>query len=139
MTTPAPINDDRLRGGVLTIDGVEYASQATEVRLVPDTDEVGDPLEVLSGAQITADDETSWTLRITAVQDFDNPAGFVAFAMREAGTVVPYSWRPNATGVTYAGTVKVRPVEVGGDVNKRLTTGGSWPCQQAPTPTYPAP
>jgi hypothetical protein len=134
-----PITESRNKGGTLTIDAIDFADQATGVRLVPNTDEVGDPVEVLSGAAITGDDETTWQLRIEAIQDFDDPAGFVAFTLANAGEVVPYSWRPNATGVTYAGTVKVRPVEVGGDVNKRLTSGGTWPCQQAPTPTYPAP
>lgn len=132
-----PLNDDRLKGGVLTIDGKQFADQATAVRLVPDTDEVGESLEVLSGLTIRPEDETTWTLRIDAVQDFDAPLGFQAFTLAKGGTVVPYIWKPNATGVSYAGTVRVRPVEVGGDVNKRLTAGGTWPCQQAPTATYP--
>lgn len=139
MTSPAPIVDSRNKGGTLTIDGVEFASQTTSVQLVPDTDEVGDSLEVLSGATITPDDETTWSLTVEAVQDFDEPDGYVAFSLANAGQIVPYSWRPNATGVTYAGTVKVRPVAIGGDVAKRLTTGKAWPCQQPPTPTYPAP
>jgi len=133
-----PINDDRLKAGTLTIDGVSYATQATNVRLVPKTDDNGDTLEVLSGDIITPDDTTAWSLVIVAVQDFDDPAGFVNFAMANAGEVVPYVWKPNATGVSYAGNVRVRPVEVGGDVNARLTTSAEWPCQEDPTPTYPA-
>lgn len=133
-----PITEDRLKDGTLTIDGDSFATQATNVRLVPSTDEEGDSLEVLSGDTVTPEDSTSWSLVIVAIQDFDDPAGFVAFAMAEAGEVVPYVWKPNATGVSYAGTVRVRPVEIGGDVNKRLTTDAEWPCQEAPTPTYPA-
>ena len=133
-----PLLDHRNKGGVLTLDGRQFADQTTGVRLVPDTDEVGESLEVLSGLTVKPEDETSWTLRIDAVQDFNAPLGFVAFALAKAGIVVPYTWKPNATGVSFAGTVRVRPVEVGGDVNKRLTSGGSWPCQQAPTPTFPA-
>lgn len=138
-----PILDHRLRKGVLTIDGKQFATQATNVRLVPDTDEVGDPLEVLSGDTVTAEDETSWTLVIEAVQDFDEPTGFVNYAMQNAGLVVSYVWTPNdatgdavGAGVSYNGTVRVRPVEVGGDVAKRLTTSAEWPCQQKPTATY---
>lgn len=133
-----PITDSRLRGGTLTLDGKQFADQATAVRLIPDTDEVGDPLEVLSGDQQLADDETTWTLRVETVQDFDDAAGFVAFAFDNAGDVVPFSWRPNATGVTYSGSVKVRPVEIGGEVNTRLGTEGSWPVQGTPTRVYPA-
>jgi hypothetical protein len=133
-----PINDDRLKAGTLTIDGDAFATQATNVRLVPKTDDNGDTLEVLSGDTINPDDTTSWSLVITTVQDFDDPAGFIAKALSEAGTVVPYVWKPNATGVSFAGTVRIRPVEIGGDVNARLTTDAEWPCQEAPTPTYPA-
>lgn len=134
------IIDSRLKSGTLTIDGHAFASQATNVRLVPKTDSGGDPLEVLSGDTTTADDETTWSLVVRAVQDFDDPAGFVNFSLTNAGDEVPYSWKPN-NGVdtpTFTGTVKVRPLEVGGDVNKRLTTDAEWPCTAAPTVTYPA-
>lgn len=132
-----PITQSRLKAGTLTLDALPFATQATNVRLVPKTDEQGDSLEVLSGDTITPDDSTAWSLVVTAVQDFDDPDGLVAFAMANAGTVVPYTWKPNATGVSYAGTVKVRPMEIGGDVDARLTTDLEWPCQEAPTPTYP--
>lgn len=134
------IIDSRLKSGTLTIDGHAFASQATNVRLVPKTDSGGDPLEVLSGDTTTADDETTWSLVVRAVQDFDDPAGFVNFSLTNAGDEVPYSWKPNsgADTPTFTGTVKVRPLEVGGDVNKRLTTDAEWPCTAAPTVTYPA-
>lgn len=133
-----PIIEDRLKTGVLTIDALPFATQATNVQLTPATSEEGDALEVLSGDTIEPDDVTTWTLAITAIQDFDAPAGFVAFSWENAGEVVPFTWKPNAAGVSYAGSVKVRPVEVGGDVNKRLTTSASWPVVGDVTPTYPA-
>lgn len=134
-----PITESRLKNGTLTIDGHAFNTQATNVRLTPKTDDTGDTLEVLSGDTIAPDDTTTWSLVIDAVQDFTEPTGFVNFAMQNAGDVVAYTWAPNGAGeVSYAGTVKVRPVEVGGDVNARLTTSAEWPCQQAPTPTYPA-
>lgn len=131
-----PITDSRLKNGTLTIDGELFATQATNVRLVPSTDEEGDPVEVLSGDTVSAEDSTTWALVITAIQDFDDVEGFVNFALSNAGQVVAYSWKPNADAPTYAGTVKVRPVEIGGDVAKRNTSDAEWPCQEAPTPTY---
>lgn len=134
------ILESRLKTGTLTIDGKPFASQASNVRLTPKTDEQGDPLEVLSGDTVSAEDETSWALNITAVQDFDDPTGFVALCIADAGEVVAYSWKPNA-GVdtpTYTGNVRIRPVEIGGDVNKRLFTSAEFPCQEKPTVTYPA-
>lgn len=134
-----PITESRLRNGTLTIDAVPFQTQATNVTLSPDTDEVGDSLEVLSGDTITPDDETTWSLNIEAVQDFDDAAGFVAFALANAGELVPYEWAPSgSTGVSYSGNVRVRPIEIGGDVNSRLTSEAEWPCDGPPTPTYPA-
>jgi hypothetical protein len=133
-----PIIEDRLKTGTLTLDAIPFASQATNVSLDPETDEDGDRLEVLSGETLEPDEVTSWTLHIEAVQDFDDPAGFVRFCFENAGQVVPYSWKPNAAGATWTGTVKVRPVQVGGDVNARLSTEADLPCQETPTVTDPA-
>lgn len=133
-----PITESKIRRGTLTLDAVPFATQATNVRLVPKTDEVGDTLEVLSGDTISPDEHTAWSLVIEAVQDFDDVAGIVNFSMTNAGDIVAYVWAPNdvANSVTYSGTVKVRPVEVGGDVGDRLTTTLEWACQEQPTPVY---
>jgi hypothetical protein len=133
-----PITESKVRRGTLTLDAVPFATQATNVRLVPKTSEVGDTLEVLSGDTETPDEETGWTLVVEAVQDFDDPEGIVNFSMTNAGEIIAYSWKPNdvASSVTYSGTVKVRPVEIGGDVGSRVTTSLEWACQQAPTPVY---
>lgn len=134
-----PIMESRLKSGTLTLDAIPFATQATNITLTPKTDEVGDALEVLSGDEILPDDETTWTLAIEAVQDFDEVDGFVAFTLANAGELVPFTWKPNATGVSYAGSCKVRPVEIGGDVNARVTTKAEFPVNGAPVPTYPAP
>lgn len=131
-----PITDSRLKEGTLTLDAVAFATQATNVRLTPSTDEVGDRVEVLSGDVDEPEDETTWSLVIDAVQDFDDDAGLINFALQNAGDVVAYSWKPNAGAPTYTGTVKVRPVEIGGDVATRNLTSAEWPCQQKPTATY---
>lgn len=133
-----PPIESKLRNGTLTIDAVSFATQASNVRLAPKTGDVGDPLEVLSGDILEPSDKTDWTLIIEALQDFDDPAGFVNFTLTNAGQVVPYTWKPNnvAGSVTYSGTVKVRPVEIGGDVNDRLSTSAEWPCQETPTAAY---
>lgn len=134
-----PITESRNKGGTLTLDAVSFAAQARNVTLSPDTDEAGDPIEVLSGDTITAEDETTWSLNVEAVQDFDDPTGFVMFALQNANQLVPYSWRPSPTSPTFTGTVRVRPVEIGGDVNSRLLTSAEWPCTAAPTVVPAAP
>lgn len=134
-----PITDSRLKNGTLTINAVSFATQATNVRLVPKVSSTGEPLEVLAGDVIDPDETVDWSLAITAVQDFTDEAGFVNFCLANAGDVHPYSWAPAgaAAGPTYTGTVKVQPVEVGGDVNTRNTTSAEWDCQEAPTTVYP--
>jgi len=134
-----PIVESRLKNGLLTIDGTPFATQASNVTLSPDVDEEGDTLEVLSGEEILPTEKTSWTLGIEAIQDFDDVQGFVNYCFQNAGDVVPFTWRPSAAGVSYAGSVKIRAVEIGGDVNTRLSTSAEFPCQGTPVATYPAP
>lgn len=129
-----PITESRLKGGSLTLDAIPFATQATNVRLVPSTDEVGDPVEVLSGDELGTDDETTWTLVIDAIQDFDDTDGFVRYCLDNAGTKVPFIWRPNTGTNTFGGTCKIRPVEIGGDVNARLATSAEFPLDGDPTP-----
>ena len=132
------ITESKLKNGTLTLDTLPFATQATNVRLVPTTEEQGDPVETLSGDQKGADSTTTWQLVIEAIQDFDDPAGFVAFAFDNDGIDVPFAWSPSsaAGGVDYAGTVTVRAVEVGGPVNTRNTTEAEWSCVGTPVPTY---
>lgn len=134
------ITQSKLKNGTLTLDAQEFASQATNVRLVPSTEEVGEAVEVLSGEELSADQSTTWALVIESIQDFDDPAGFVAFAFDNDGLSVPFTWAPSnaAMGVDYAGSVTVRAVEIGGPVNTRNTSEAEWPVVGSPTPTYRA-
>lgn len=136
------IIESKLKNGTLTftVDAVpvSFASQATNVRITPSHDEDGDPVETLEGDVIGAEETRSDTLTIAAIQDFDDPAGFQSFSWDNDREAIPFTWKPNATGPTYAGTVKVRALEIGGDVNKRLTVDAEWPCVGTVTRT-PAP
>lgn len=131
------ITESKLKSGTLTLDALPFATQATNVRLTPDVDEQGDPLETLSGDSLGADEVTKWTLTVEAVQDFDDPAGFTRFCFENAGLAVPFSWKPNAGATTFAGSVKVRALEIGGPVNTRNLSEVEFPCVGAVTPTWP--
>lgn len=134
------IEDSRLKGGTLTIDGHNFAKQFTEVSLEPSEEEEGEAAETLSGATIEPDEVTSWVLNLGAIQDFDDPAGFVEYARANRGEVVSFTWTPNATGAaTYTGTVRVRAVTIGGAVATRLTTTKGWPVIGEPDAAYPGP
>lgn len=132
-----PIIESRVEVGVLTVDAVAFNAQATNVALVPSTKEVGDPVEVLSGDKIAAEDETTWALVFTGIQDFDESAGWIEFARANAGETVAFTFQPSAAvNPSYAGTCKVRPVTIGGPVATRLTSDASWPIVTGPTPDY---
>ncbi len=135
------IEDSRLKGGTLTLDGQPFAKQMTSVDLEPSVDTQGEALETLDGSAISPDEVTSWVLNLGAVQDFVDPAGFVKFSKDNAGDEVTFEWTPNADPEcpAYAGIVKVRAVRIGGEVAQRLATTTAWPVVGEPDDTYPGP
>lgn len=142
------IVESKLKSGVLTLGGTdtggvitggqEFACQATNVRLSPSFNDSGDELETLCGDKLAPDTKTTWSLQGTSVQDFDNPDGLIKFAFDNNLMNVPFSWQPNAGDMKWTGTVQMRALETGGDVNSRLTTDFDWPVQGDPVPTWPA-
>lgn len=124
-----PIKEDKLKEGTLTLDAVAFSAQATSVLIEPTHDEDGDAVETLDGSQLTPDVTRGDTLKITAIQDFTDVAGFVNFTWENDLATVPFTWKPRAVGPTYSGNVQVRAVPVGGEVNKRLTTEAEWTCE----------
>lgn len=132
-----PITDSRNKTGTLTLDAVAFETQATAVSLVPSTDEEGDAVETLSGDTISPDDVTTWTLNITAIQDFEDAAGLLEFLRANAGDEVPFTWQPTVAAIpNWVGTVKIRPTTIGGEVNVRLTSEIVLPVTDGPTPDY---
>lgn len=130
------ITDSRQRNGTLTLDGVDYACQTRAVKITPP--EQGDdvPDEVLCGDVLEAEDIKPWKLTITAIQDFADADGLVNVSWLQQGEKVPFLWAPQGgTGPTYGGTVALWPLEVGGDVNKRLESDAEWLLDAKPTRT----
>lgn len=125
-----PITESKLKAGTLTLGGVDFAAQATNVRVTPTHDEDGDAVETLDGSALTPDVTRGNTLALTAIQDWEDVDGFVNYTWENDLETVAFSWKPKgAAGPTYAGNVEVRAVEVGGDVNKRTTTDAEWTCE----------
>jgi hypothetical protein len=129
-----PVVSSRVKEGVLSFGGAtprDFSCQPSNIRLTP-TANLDDPLEVLCGDIITGAGTTSWQLQGTAVQDFDDPNGFILFAFQNDGEEVAFSWTPNATGGTWSGNCFVSAIEVGGDVNTRLTADFVFALRGAP-------
>ena len=137
-----PITDSRVKNGTLGLGATptQFETQATNVAIVPDHSQE-DGVETLSGDMSSPSLTTTYSLVITAIQDFTDPDGFVAYSWTENGTEVPFTWAPQGAtaGPTYSGTCQIRAVEVGGDVATQLTTEAEFPIIGTPVRTEPEP
>ena len=138
-----PIVESRVKNGALLLAGEAFPSQPTNVRISPDTGGGGgssdDDLEVLDG-QISsgggAAEDFAANLALSAIQDWTNADGLVAFSWMNNGQEVAFVWKPNATAANdWSGKVKITPIETGGDVNKRLISDVEWKITQLKLPT----
>lgn len=130
------IIESKLKTGILTLGGTgvntsgdwvvtggeSFACQATNVRVTPSYEDEGDPLETLCGDTIGASKKESWVLAGTSIQDFDDPAGFLAYCFENRMTDQGFTWQANTTAPLWQGMLTVVALEEGGDVNTRLTT-----------------
>jgi hypothetical protein len=138
--------ESKLKQGTLTLGGtgdpvtggVEFACQATNVRITPSFTEDGDTLETLCGDKLAPSVTTEWALAGTSIQDFDNPDGFVKWSWDNNKTDQPFTWNPNTGTTSISGTVQVRALEMGGDVAKRITSDFEWRLQGDPDATWPS-
>jgi hypothetical protein len=135
------IHESKLKQGKLllgTAPGVEYACQATNVRVVPSFNEEGESVETLCGDTLAPSTTTSWALQGTHIQDWDAPGGMsiVQYSWINNLQTVPFTWNPNAGTTAITGNVQVRALEMGGDVNTRITSDFDWPITGQPTPTW---
>ena len=141
------VTESRLKSGVLTLKTTggsastyQAACQSTNVRIVPGVENDNeDSVEVLCGDTITgaSSSKPADVLAVTAIQDFTDPAGFIAFTWAHRGETVEFTWKPNGTAAqTWAGTLTIdKPYEVGGEVNARLTADIEWPIVSLVPPT----
>ncbi len=110
----------------------EWAAQLTKCALTPSTD-TEDDIDVLSGETLDGDDTTTFTLDGTLLQDYDLES-LELYCFDHRGEDVPFVFTPSREGaVQWSGTVRLRPVTVGGDVKKRNTSDFSFPLQGDPT------
>lgn len=137
------ITESKLKNGLLTLGGTggtggtEFGCQPTNVRITPSHDESGDEVETLCGDTLSPDVKTTWSLAGTSIQDFDNPDGLIAYSVEHNLEDVEFVWQANEGEFKVAGTLQVRALEIGGDVNTRITSDFEWPLQGDPTFTWP--
>jgi hypothetical protein len=141
-----PTTDSRQGPGKLTIgelaDLIEVAPQASTVKLTP-TVNSNDGTPTLETPEPAPETTIAWSLNVSAIQDFEDPIGFVNFLMDHALAELPFVWEPVSPVaaeevVSYSGTLQVVPMEVGGDVAVQTITDVELPLVGQPVRTDPA-
>lgn len=97
----------------------EVSTRVTSIRLVPDVTEEDD-IPVLSGDTVAGDNETKFKLAVALFSDFGmTEDSFVERCYAERGRVVDFEFIPSSEhGRGVAGQLKLRPIEIGGEVGK---------------------
>ena len=110
----------------------EWAGDLTKTALTPNTSSE-DAIPLLDGSNLDGEDTTTWALGGTLVDNFDYDS-LQNYCIANAGTEQPFEWIPaNAGGSSYSGTVKIRPIAIGGDVKKKNTNDFEFPLTGDPT------
>jgi hypothetical protein len=132
--------DSRVRYGSLTIGGVVFSCQPTSAAIEPSNDTAGgeDSVEVLCGDTLSAASSATLTanLALTAIQDFTSPDdSLVGHSWAFNGETQDFLWNPtNDPQDEWSGKVTVQAINVGGEVNTRLTSDAAWPITELTMP-----
>jgi hypothetical protein len=133
------ITQSKVRNGslTLTIGAFEYdaSCQITSVKVEPKSDP-GDTIEALCGARVGGAVTRKDVLNFTALQDFADLDGLVAFTWLHRDETAQFSWDPG-TGDPWTGSTTVQALDVGGDVgdDKQLESEAQWDILDYTLPT----
>jgi hypothetical protein len=138
------IIESKVKQGTFTLgtapDDFDTSCQTSSIAIVPQYEEEGDDLEVLCGDTLGKSKTRGNNLVITAVQDFEDPAGFSAWAWEHDLEVVPFAFAPTGTtGPSYSGSVEVQAGQIGGEVGERIFAELEWICVGVVTRTEGTP
>jgi hypothetical protein len=90
------------------------------------SEEVDDSVPTLSGESLEGEATYPATLTGTLIQDLTD-AGMFDYTWTNKGSIVPFTFTPStAAGRSVTGSVRVAPLNLGGDVKKKNTTDFTW-------------
>lgn len=118
-----PVKSQKLGPGLLTVgetaSAQEFAAQLRACKIEHNIDEE-DNIPVLSGEEIAGDETITYMLTGTILDDY-SMTGLAVWAKTNQGTELPFIFVPNSEEGTMQvkGTVKIRPIDFGGDVKSR--------------------
>ena len=91
-----------------------------------------DSVPVLSDEVLEGDESFTATVSANLILDMTED-GFVDYTWANKGLAVPFTFVPStAAGRSISGIVKLRPVDVGGEVKKTMRQDIEWPCVGEP-------
>lgn len=131
----APPVDTRLGPGTLKLGAplVDYGPQISNVSLEPSQDS-SDGTPTLGDPDPLPEVTESWVLKGSAIQDFEEAAGFVNYCMDNALSVVAFEWTPNTdAAVKFTGECLLTSLPIGGDVSVQNTSDFEFAVQGVPT------
>lgn len=109
----------------------QFAAHTTATSLVPSYSD-GDTLNMLDGGTETEVDEETWTLEGTFRQELEADA-IEDWCLTNAGKEMPFEFTPvDSVSKSYTGKVKIRAVNIGGDVKTKNTSDFSFPINGRP-------
>ena len=105
---------------------MEISCQITACTVEFETDSEDD-VPTLCGGTLAGDEDETATLTGTIIQDLSDD-GIIEYTWANAGTVQPVVFIPNETmAKQITGSVKIRSLNVGGDVKTSPTSDFEWP------------
>jgi hypothetical protein len=123
------IESYKMGPGSLVFGAQAASAQITKGKVsASETVKSTDAIPVLSGDELPAQESASLTYKLdaTVIQDID-AAGLVAFTWDNAGDEVAFTFIPNTVEARkVTGTVRIVPIDIGGDVDVRNTADLSW-------------
>lgn len=115
-----------------TAPGTELAVSCTAVTLEPSVD-TDDDLVVLSGDTLAGEDTFTWQLNATLLQSYEEDA-LADWLFDHRGEQHEFTFIPSRDHSRgWKGTIKVRPMSIGGDVKTRNTSDVEFPLVGEPT------
>lgn len=134
-----PIVSHKLGPGTLELGSgpLDVSIQVTSCKVTPSENvDTSDPVPVLSGDELAADEDVTFTyvLEGSFLQDLV-AAGVVDWSWTNAGTEQAFVFVPNtAAGRQVSGTLKPVPLTIGGDeVKARMGSDFTWRIVGTPT------
>lgn len=128
------IRNYKMGPGVLTLNPgapFEMNTQLTNARVEwSENVSTDDAIDALSGDQLQGNETADYTAKLagTCVQDLEE-TGLLAFTWENMGVEMPFTFQPRDDALlTVTGTVRIAPLNLGGDVKSRPTSDFSWSC-----------